>query len=168
MLSFLTTSSHCLFIQAVEEFLGNVRSREQPHNAGLVSQPTAVKFLRARKFDVTRAIELFQAYKVRHLVGLHPSVSEVSHDSMFGWLFFKIISLCGLLGLCFFFFYLTFLKPSPRCLIIPRPCKVCVELLARSQVRSIYRWMSPKLHFASNICTAQFPKTPHFPLHPLT
>ncbi|XP_075886638.1 tyrosine-protein phosphatase non-receptor type 9 isoform X2 [Nelusetta ayraudi] len=48
---------------AVEEFLGNVRSREQPHSAGLVSQPTAVKFLRARKFDVTRSIELFQAYK---------------------------------------------------------------------------------------------------------
>lgn len=50
--------------QAVEEFLGEVRSREQPHSAGLVSQPTAVKFLMARKFDVSRAIELFQAYKV--------------------------------------------------------------------------------------------------------
>uniref|UniRef100_A0A8C4IY85 Tyrosine-protein phosphatase non-receptor type 9 n=1 Tax=Dicentrarchus labrax TaxID=13489 RepID=A0A8C4IY85_DICLA len=48
---------------AVEEFLGEVRSREQPHSAGLVSQPTAVKFLMARKFDVSRAIELFQAYK---------------------------------------------------------------------------------------------------------
>uniref|UniRef100_A0A671U3B7 Tyrosine-protein phosphatase non-receptor type 9 n=1 Tax=Sparus aurata TaxID=8175 RepID=A0A671U3B7_SPAAU len=36
---------------------------EQPHSAGLVSQPTAVKFLMARKFDVSRAIELFQAYK---------------------------------------------------------------------------------------------------------
>lgn len=52
--------------QAVEEFLGVVRSREQPHSAGLVSQPTAVKFLMARKFDVSRAIELFQAYKVQH------------------------------------------------------------------------------------------------------
>lgn len=48
----------------MEEFLGEVRSREQPHSAGLVSQPTAVKFLMARKFDVSRAIELFQAYKV--------------------------------------------------------------------------------------------------------
>ncbi|CAJ1052153.1 tyrosine-protein phosphatase non-receptor type 9 isoform X1 [Xyrichtys novacula] len=48
---------------AVEEFLSEVRSREQPHSAGLVSQPTAVKFLMARKFDVTRAIDLFQAYK---------------------------------------------------------------------------------------------------------
>ncbi|KAM3624439.1 uncharacterized protein V6R79_023393 [Siganus canaliculatus] len=48
---------------AVEEFLGEVRSKEQPHSAGLVSQPTAVKFLMARKFDVSRAIELFQAYK---------------------------------------------------------------------------------------------------------
>uniref|UniRef100_A0A671U1X7 Tyrosine-protein phosphatase non-receptor type 9 n=1 Tax=Sparus aurata TaxID=8175 RepID=A0A671U1X7_SPAAU len=48
---------------AVEEFLCEVRSREQPHSAGLVSQPTAVKFLMARKFDVSRAIELFQAYK---------------------------------------------------------------------------------------------------------
>lgn len=50
--------------QAVEEFLSEVRSREQPHSAGLVSQPTAVKFLMARKFDVSRAIDLFQAYKV--------------------------------------------------------------------------------------------------------
>uniref|UniRef100_A0A3B3UXY6 protein-tyrosine-phosphatase n=1 Tax=Poecilia latipinna TaxID=48699 RepID=A0A3B3UXY6_9TELE len=33
------------------------------HSAGLVSQPTAVKFLMARKFDVSRAIDLFQAYK---------------------------------------------------------------------------------------------------------
>uniref|UniRef100_A0A673C2G7 Tyrosine-protein phosphatase non-receptor type 9 n=1 Tax=Sphaeramia orbicularis TaxID=375764 RepID=A0A673C2G7_9TELE len=52
----------CL-IKAVEEFLSEVRSREQPHSAGLVSQPTAVKFLMARKFDVSRAIDLFQAYK---------------------------------------------------------------------------------------------------------
>lgn len=52
-------------VQAVEEFLSEVRSREQPHSAGLVSQPTAVKFLMARKFDVTRAIDLFQAYKVQ-------------------------------------------------------------------------------------------------------
>uniref|UniRef100_A0A8C7Z1R3 protein-tyrosine-phosphatase n=1 Tax=Oryzias sinensis TaxID=183150 RepID=A0A8C7Z1R3_9TELE len=40
-----------------------VRSRELPHSAGLVSQPTALKFLMARKFDVPRAIDLFQAYK---------------------------------------------------------------------------------------------------------
>uniref|UniRef100_A0A8D3AI61 Tyrosine-protein phosphatase non-receptor type 9 n=1 Tax=Scophthalmus maximus TaxID=52904 RepID=A0A8D3AI61_SCOMX len=46
-----------------ECFLSEVRSREQPHSAGLVSQPTAVKFLMARKFDVSRAIDLFQAYK---------------------------------------------------------------------------------------------------------
>lgn len=65
---FLMRSPCCLSIQAVEEFLGNVRSREQPHSAGLVSQPTAVKFLRARKFDVIRAVELFQAYKVQILV----------------------------------------------------------------------------------------------------
>lgn len=57
-----------MLVQAVEEFLGEVRSREQPHSAGLVSQPTAVKFLMARKFDVSRAIELFQAYKVRRRV----------------------------------------------------------------------------------------------------
>uniref|UniRef100_A0A7N6A709 Tyrosine-protein phosphatase non-receptor type 9 n=1 Tax=Anabas testudineus TaxID=64144 RepID=A0A7N6A709_ANATE len=48
---------------AVEEFLSEVHSREQPQSAGLVSQPTAVKFLMARKFDVSRAIDLFQAYK---------------------------------------------------------------------------------------------------------
>uniref|UniRef100_A0AAQ5XGF6 protein-tyrosine-phosphatase n=1 Tax=Amphiprion ocellaris TaxID=80972 RepID=A0AAQ5XGF6_AMPOC len=52
-----------LLLGAVEEFLSEVRSREQPHSAGLVSQPTAVKFLMARKFDVSRAIDLFQAYK---------------------------------------------------------------------------------------------------------
>ncbi|XP_067106804.1 tyrosine-protein phosphatase non-receptor type 9 [Osmerus mordax] len=48
---------------AVEEFLGEVRSRELPQSAALVSQTTAVKFLMARKFDVSRAIDLFQAYK---------------------------------------------------------------------------------------------------------
>uniref|UniRef100_A0A8C5F4F6 protein-tyrosine-phosphatase n=1 Tax=Gadus morhua TaxID=8049 RepID=A0A8C5F4F6_GADMO len=41
----------------------NERNREQPHSASLVSEPTAVKFLMARKFDVSRAINLFQAYK---------------------------------------------------------------------------------------------------------
>uniref|UniRef100_A0AAX7UEW3 Tyrosine-protein phosphatase non-receptor type 9 n=1 Tax=Astatotilapia calliptera TaxID=8154 RepID=A0AAX7UEW3_ASTCA len=50
-------------LKNLEEFLSEVRSREQPHSAGLVSQPTAVKFLMARKFDVSRAIDLFQAYK---------------------------------------------------------------------------------------------------------
>ncbi|XP_051557836.1 tyrosine-protein phosphatase non-receptor type 9 isoform X3 [Myxocyprinus asiaticus] len=48
---------------AVEEFLAELRCREQSHNADLVSQMTAVKFLMARKFDVSRAIDLFQAYK---------------------------------------------------------------------------------------------------------
>ncbi|XP_019899259.3 tyrosine-protein phosphatase non-receptor type 9 [Esox lucius] len=48
---------------AVEEFLSVVRGKEQPHTAALVTQPTAVKFLRARKFDVSRAVDLFQAYK---------------------------------------------------------------------------------------------------------
>ncbi|KAL1024006.1 hypothetical protein UPYG_G00050210 [Umbra pygmaea] len=48
---------------AVEEFLCEVRSREQPQMASLVTHPTAVKFLMARKFDVGRAIDLFQAYK---------------------------------------------------------------------------------------------------------
>lgn len=57
-----------VFAQAVKEFLDEVRSREQPHSAGLVSQPTAIKFLMARKFDVSRAIKLFQAYKVQRWV----------------------------------------------------------------------------------------------------
>uniref|UniRef100_A0A9J8A3S1 Tyrosine-protein phosphatase non-receptor type 9 n=2 Tax=Cyprinus carpio TaxID=7962 RepID=A0A9J8A3S1_CYPCA len=48
---------------AVEEFLAELRCREQSQNADLVSQMTAVKFLMARKFDVSRAIDLFQAYK---------------------------------------------------------------------------------------------------------
>lgn len=51
--------------QAVEEFLAELRCREQSQNADLVSQMTAVKFLIARKFDVSRAIDLFQAYKVQ-------------------------------------------------------------------------------------------------------
>ncbi|XP_077381168.1 tyrosine-protein phosphatase non-receptor type 9 [Festucalex cinctus] len=55
----LTAQEHL----AVEEFLSQVRLREQPHCAGLVSQPTAVKFLMARKFDVNRAVDLLQAYK---------------------------------------------------------------------------------------------------------
>ncbi|XP_049575717.1 tyrosine-protein phosphatase non-receptor type 9 [Syngnathus scovelli] len=48
---------------AVEEFLSEVRCKEQLQCAGLVSQPTAVKFLMARKFDVSRAVDLLQAYK---------------------------------------------------------------------------------------------------------
>lgn len=52
------------FFQAVEEFLAALRSRERSQNAALVSQITAVKFLMARKFDVSRAVELFHAYKV--------------------------------------------------------------------------------------------------------
>lgn len=51
-------------MKAVEEFLAELRSREQTQNVVLVSEITAVKFLMARKFDVSRAIELFQAYKV--------------------------------------------------------------------------------------------------------
>ncbi|GAA6090629.1 tyrosine-protein phosphatase non-receptor type 9 isoform X2, partial [Tachysurus ichikawai] len=47
----------------VEEFLAELRCRERSQNATLVSQITAVKFLMARKFDVSRAIDLFQAYK---------------------------------------------------------------------------------------------------------
>ncbi|XP_058887979.1 tyrosine-protein phosphatase non-receptor type 9-like isoform X1 [Acipenser ruthenus] len=46
----------------VEEFFTELKNREQP-NVVLVSQNTAVKFLMARKFDVSRAIDLFQAYK---------------------------------------------------------------------------------------------------------
>ncbi|XP_062865132.1 tyrosine-protein phosphatase non-receptor type 9 isoform X2 [Trichomycterus rosablanca] len=48
---------------AVEEFLAALRCREHSQNAALVSQITAVKFLMARKFDVSRAVDLFQAYK---------------------------------------------------------------------------------------------------------
>ncbi|KAJ8247797.1 hypothetical protein GJAV_G00250640 [Gymnothorax javanicus] len=48
--------------QAVEEFLEELRALEQP-GVVLVSQSTAAKFLFARKFDVSRAIDLFQAYK---------------------------------------------------------------------------------------------------------
>ncbi|XP_015201355.2 tyrosine-protein phosphatase non-receptor type 9 isoform X1 [Lepisosteus oculatus] len=47
---------------AVEEFFKELKNREQP-NVVLVSHNTAVKFLMARKFDVSRAIDLFQAYK---------------------------------------------------------------------------------------------------------
>ncbi|XP_069482458.1 tyrosine-protein phosphatase non-receptor type 9-like isoform X2 [Ambystoma mexicanum] len=47
---------------AVEEFLIELTIREQP-NVVSVPHNTAVKFLMARKFDVSRAIDLFQAYK---------------------------------------------------------------------------------------------------------
>ncbi len=56
--------------QAVEEFLAELRCLEESQNADLVSQMTAVKFLVARKFDVSRAIDLFQAYKVQYTVQL--------------------------------------------------------------------------------------------------
>ncbi|XP_018089549.1 protein tyrosine phosphatase non-receptor type 9-like S homeolog isoform X1 [Xenopus laevis] len=48
--------------RAIEEFLAELKNREQPQ---LVSVPpdTALKFLMARKFDVSRAIDLFQAYR---------------------------------------------------------------------------------------------------------
>nr|AAA21728.1 tyrosine phosphatase [Xenopus laevis] len=48
--------------RAIEEFLAELKNREQPQ---LVSEPpdTALKFLMARKFDVSRAIDLFQAYR---------------------------------------------------------------------------------------------------------
>ncbi|XP_075463051.1 tyrosine-protein phosphatase non-receptor type 9-like isoform X3 [Ascaphus truei] len=47
---------------AIEEFLAELKNREEPQ---VVSVPpnTAVKFLMARKFDVSRAIDLFQAYR---------------------------------------------------------------------------------------------------------
>lgn len=62
---YLTRYCLCVCVcQAVEEFLAELRCREQSQNATLVSQITAVKFLMARKFDVSRAIDLFQAYKV--------------------------------------------------------------------------------------------------------
>ncbi|KAL4641753.1 tyrosine-protein phosphatase non-receptor type 9-like [Arapaima gigas] len=48
--------------RAVEEFLAELRNLEQ-HNAVQVSRSTAIKFLMARKFDVSRAINLFQAYR---------------------------------------------------------------------------------------------------------
>uniref|UniRef100_A0A672RQZ5 Tyrosine-protein phosphatase non-receptor type 9 n=1 Tax=Sinocyclocheilus grahami TaxID=75366 RepID=A0A672RQZ5_SINGR len=41
----------------------NISIKPFSQNADLVSQMTAVKFLVARKFDVSRAIDLFQAYK---------------------------------------------------------------------------------------------------------
>ncbi|XP_068607083.1 tyrosine-protein phosphatase non-receptor type 9 [Brachionichthys hirsutus] len=73
---------------AVEEFLGEVRSREQPHSAGLVSQPTAVKFLMARKFDVVRAIELFQAYKNTRIkegiINIHPEEEPLRSELLSG------------------------------------------------------------------------------------
>uniref|UniRef100_A0A8C1HCC1 Tyrosine-protein phosphatase non-receptor type 9 n=1 Tax=Cyprinus carpio carpio TaxID=630221 RepID=A0A8C1HCC1_CYPCA len=50
-------------LSAVKEFLAELRHWEQSQNADLISQVTAVKFLTARKFDVSRAIDLFQAYK---------------------------------------------------------------------------------------------------------
>ncbi|CAJ0944000.1 unnamed protein product [Ranitomeya imitator] len=50
--------------QAIEEFISELKNREQPQ---VVTVPpnTAVKFLMARKFDVLRAIDLFQAYRLQ-------------------------------------------------------------------------------------------------------
>ncbi|TRY86230.1 hypothetical protein DNTS_023064, partial [Danionella cerebrum] len=46
---------------AVEEFLAELRCPQESQNAD-ISQTTAVKFLMARKFDVSRATDLFKAY----------------------------------------------------------------------------------------------------------
>ncbi|XP_077332218.1 tyrosine-protein phosphatase non-receptor type 9-like isoform X2 [Lithobates pipiens] len=48
--------------RAIEEFLAELKNREQPQVVA-VPPDTAVKFLMARKFDVSRAIDLFQAYR---------------------------------------------------------------------------------------------------------
>ncbi|XP_018413426.1 PREDICTED: tyrosine-protein phosphatase non-receptor type 9-like isoform X2 [Nanorana parkeri] len=48
--------------RAIEEFLAELKNREQPQVV-TVPPDTAVKFLMARKFDVSRAIDLFQAYR---------------------------------------------------------------------------------------------------------
>ncbi|XP_072319404.1 tyrosine-protein phosphatase non-receptor type 9 [Eucyclogobius newberryi] len=73
---------------AVEEFLSEVRSREQPHSAGLVSQPTAVRFLMARKFEVPRAIDLFQAYKNTRLkeriININPDEEPLRSELLSG------------------------------------------------------------------------------------
>ncbi|XP_013868727.1 tyrosine-protein phosphatase non-receptor type 9 isoform X2 [Austrofundulus limnaeus] len=75
-------------MQAVEEFLNEVRSRELPHSAVLVSQPTAVKFLMARKFDVSRAIDLFQAYKNTRIkegiINLNPDEEPLRSELLSG------------------------------------------------------------------------------------
>lgn len=77
MQNLLLSMSSFMFVQAVKEFLDEVRSKEQPHSAGLVSQPTAVKFLMARKFDVSKTIELFQAYKVQRCF-IHLKIDSLS------------------------------------------------------------------------------------------
>uniref|UniRef100_A0A7N9AU73 Tyrosine-protein phosphatase non-receptor type 9 n=1 Tax=Mastacembelus armatus TaxID=205130 RepID=A0A7N9AU73_9TELE len=80
--------SSAMSVQAVEEFLSEVHSREQPHSAGLVSQPTAVKFLMARKFDVSRAIDLFQAYKNTRLkegiININPDEEPLRSELLSG------------------------------------------------------------------------------------
>ncbi|CAL1601461.1 unnamed protein product [Knipowitschia caucasica] len=72
----------------VEEFLSEVRSREQPHSAGLVSHPTAVKFLMARKFDVSRAVVLFTAYKNTRLkegiININPDEEPLRSELLSG------------------------------------------------------------------------------------
>ncbi|XP_054633912.1 tyrosine-protein phosphatase non-receptor type 9 isoform X1 [Dunckerocampus dactyliophorus] len=80
----LTAQEHL----AVEEFLNEVHRREQPHSAGLVSRPTAVKFLMARKFDVRRAIDLLQAYKNTRLkegiININPDEEPLRSELLSG------------------------------------------------------------------------------------
>lgn len=63
-------------------------------------------------------------------------VFQVSHVVFWG-LFFKKFSFYVFLG--FVFFYLVFLQPSPKYLIIAGHYKVCLVLLALSVVKCIYR-----------------------------
>lgn len=58
------------FVQAVIKFVSIVNSSNM--SARNVSQSTAIKFLFARKFDVQRAISLFEQHEqIRHREGLY-------------------------------------------------------------------------------------------------
>ena len=60
-----------LFPQATKNFIDEVNRLRRRRRAGPVSWATAVKFLAARKFDVSRAVALYEQHEAtRHREGL--------------------------------------------------------------------------------------------------
>lgn len=89
------------FLQAVSSFLEIVNKIRKRSNASPVSRHTAQKFLTARKFDVTRAVSLYEQHEATRqregLVNLDPLSDPLKSELETGK--FTIL-------VCDFFFFL--------------------------------------------------------------
>lgn len=59
----IITSDECKHLQATKEFIEAVNKCRAGRRAGPVSWSTAVKFLTARKFEVARALALYEQHE---------------------------------------------------------------------------------------------------------